>query len=64
MPKIMPKFDAENDLKSAILDANSISLVDAGRASLRRRRLRHPGFFYLKCLTLAGVGGFSDPWKI
>ena len=31
MPKIMPKFDAEKKLKSSILAAISISLVDAGR---------------------------------
>ena len=31
MPKIMPKFDAENEFKSAILAAILIPRVDAGR---------------------------------
>ena len=31
MPKMMPKFDAENDRKKAILDAILIPRGDAGR---------------------------------
>ena len=31
MPKMMPKFDAENDLKSTIFEAILIPRGDAGR---------------------------------
>ena len=67
MPKMMPKFDAENVPEKCDFRSHFDSLGgrrEVRRASHRRRRLRHTGFFYLKRLTPAGVGGFSGPWEI
>ena len=71
MPKLPEKRHAKNDAK--IWCRKWISKWcqfdypggrrEVRRASLRRRRFADAGFFYLKRLTPAGVGGFWDPWK-
>ena len=64
---MMPNFDTENEPKKCDFWSHFDSpggRQEVRRASLRRRRLRHPGLFNLKRLTPAGVGGFRTPWKI
>ena len=67
MPKMMPKFDAENESQNDDFGCHfdyPDGRWEVRRASLRRRRRRHAGLFSLKRLTPAGVGGFCDPWII
>ena len=66
MPKMMQKFDAENEAEKADFGWHFDSpggRREVRRASLRRRRFADAGLFSLKRLTPAGVGGFSDPLK-
>ena len=66
MPKMMPKFDAENEQNKCDFCSHFDSpggRREVRRASLRRRRFADAGLFSLKRLTPAGVGGFRDPGK-
>ena len=57
MPKMMLKFDAEKDRFWAAVRSSRWTPGGKGAARFRLILFDH-------AMTPAGVGGFSDPWKI